>query len=232
MEGDETRRGADRRRDRERCPMQLRWIAQARALTAVLDALPNALLLVTSGNPVRIWHATSAARRVLASGGLLTLVDDRLVCASPHATKRLEMMLDRALQDAAGHSRECSLPADDEGQLLTFRVEALDWGASRDLPVDRLALVEVVALPVGVLGALCREFGLTRGEAETALRLHATGSVAGIAAQASRSVHTVRTQLKAAMAKTGTHSQAGLVALLGNRLTGHALPPVRSTPSG
>lgn len=234
MGGDGTRQRVDRRGERERRPMQLRWIAQARALAAVLDALPNALLLVTAGKPVRVWHASLAARRMLGAGGPLSLAGDRLVCATADATRRLDVILHRALRASAGHPQDCELAVDDDGGFLVFRVEALAWGASPDLPVGRLALVEVVPpRPADLLLAgLCREFGLTRGEAETALRLHATGSVAGSAAQACRSVHTVRTQLKAAMAKTGTHSQAGLVALLGNRLSGHPRQAVRSTPSG
>jgi DNA-binding CsgD family transcriptional regulator len=234
MGGDGTGAGIDRRRERERRPAQLRWIAQARGLAAALDALPNALLLVAADVPIRIWHANSAARRLLAAGGSLWLEDNRLIGATPDATRQLDTMLHRALQYTPGHRHECSLPRDHGGQLLTFWVETLDFGASCDLPVSRLALVELAPPPPAdlVLPGLCRDFGLTRGEAETALRLYATGSVAGVAAQARRSVHTVRTQLKAAMAKTSTHSQAGLVALVGNRLAGNPLPPVRSTPSG
>jgi DNA-binding CsgD family transcriptional regulator len=232
--GDGTGAILDRRHEREQRPAQLRWIAQARGLAAALDALPNALLLATGGIRVRIWHANATARRVLAAGGRLSLEGDRLIGATPEATTRLDAMLRRALQYAPGHRQECNLPADGAGPLLTFWVETLDFGASRDLPVNRLALVEVAPPPPAdlVLPRLCHDFGLTRGEAETALRLYATGSVAGVAAQARRSVHTVRTQLKAAMAKTGTHSQAGLVALVGSRLAGHPLPPLRSTPPG
>lgn len=234
MGGDGTGAGLERRREREQRPAQLRWIAQARGLAAALDALPNALLLVTADIPVRIWHANATARRVLEAGSLFSLEGERLVGCNPDATRQLDTLLRRALQHPAGQRHECSLPPDEGGQLLTFWVETLDFGGSRDLPVNRLALVEVAPPPPAdlVLPGLCRDFGLTRGEAETALRLYATGSVAGIAAQARRSVHTVRTQLKAAMAKTSTHSQAGLVALVGNRLAGHPLPPVRSTPSG
>lgn len=234
MAGDGNIAADDRRLDREQRPTQLRWIAQARGMAAALDALPTALLLVTSGTPVRIWHANAAARRMLAAGGPLALEDDRLVGTSPAATQRVDLVLYRALQYAAGHRRQCSISPDDDGPLLTFWVETLDFGGSGDLPVQRLALVEVAPPPPAdlVLPGLCRDFGLTRAEAETALRLYATGSVAGIAAQARRSVHTVRTQLKAAMAKTSTHSQAGLVALMGNRLAGQPLQPVPPTPSG
>lgn len=223
MDGSAMDRGNERRLDREKRPAQLRWIAQARGLAAALDALPNPLLLVTPGPPVRIWHANSAARCVLVPGSPLSLDNDRLVGASPAATMRLDTILHQALQRPGGHRHACELVPDGEGPLVTFWVKTLDFGMSGDLPVDRLALVEVAPAPPAdlLLPGLCREFGLTRGEAETALRLYATGSVAGIAAQARRSVHTVRTQLKAAMSKTSTHTQAGLVALVGNRLSGH-----------
>lgn len=225
---------SDRRKDREHRPAQLRWIAQARGLSAALDALPNALLLVTPGPPMRVWHANAAARRMLASGGPLALQDDRLAGATPGATRRLHAALQGALHTPAGLRHECHVALEPDGPAVTFRVETLDFRGSPDLPVQRLALLELPAPPTAdrVLPGLCREFGLTRAEAETALRLYATGSVASIAAHAQRSVHTVRTQLKAAMAKTRTHSQAGLVALIGDRLAGSPPAPPRSTPSG
>lgn len=222
MDGHDNEQRHERRNDRETRPAQLRWIAQARGLAAALDALPNPLLLVVPGPPARIWHANSAARCIMVAGSPISLDDDRLVGASPAASRRLDAILHRALQRPGGQRHECELAPDGEGPLVTFWVKTLDFGMSGDLPVDRLALVEVAPRPPAdlLLPGLCREFGLTRGEAETALRLYATGSVAGIAAQARRSVHTVRTQLKAAMSKTSTHTQAGLVALVGNRLSG------------
>jgi DNA-binding CsgD family transcriptional regulator len=45
------------------------------------------------------------------------------------------------------------------------------------------------------------------------------GSLDEFARCAGKSIHTVRSQIKAAMQKTSTHTQAGLVALVANRLT-------------
>ena len=57
-------------------------------------------------------------------------------------------------------------------------------------------------------------YGLTAREARVALHLAAGGSVADYAAQYGLSEQTVRTQLKAAFAKTGVNRQSALANLL------------------
>lgn len=233
MAGDGGAVSMERRRARERRPEQLHWIAQARALAATLDLLPNALVLLDPGPPCRAWHANLAARRLLADAGGLARTDDLPTARDDRLGARLAALLD-GCPLAGDRPRAPRPPAAASGRELTLSVRELDFGASRDLPVRRLVLVEARARgPDGAaLAALCREFGLTPKEAEAALRLHATGSVAEIAAQARRSVHTVRTQLKSAMSKTRTRSQAGLVALVGDRLAVGLPPSAPSTPAG
>jgi DNA-binding CsgD family transcriptional regulator len=60
-------------------------------------------------------------------------------------------------------------------------------------------------------GELVRTFNLTLTEAEVTLGLVAGQSTADIAVRRGTSVHTVRTHLKRALVKTGTHSRAALV---------------------
>ncbi|GAB3729731.1 hypothetical protein GCM10028862_08390 [Luteimonas pelagia] len=233
MPGDGVPTRPERRREREERPAGLRWIARARSLVAVLDLMPNALLLLEPDARCRIWHANVAAQRRLQAGYGLRVVDDRLVVDGPGLDARLQQLARACTRPGTGASLDLPVPCV-AGTPLRLRLEALDFGASADLPVQRLVLAEVLGggLDTEAVAALCRAHGLTRKEAEAALMLHATGSVAGIAAQSGRSVHTVRTQLKAAMAKTGTHSQAALVALVGARLRGGSLPPVAPTPRG
>jgi DNA-binding CsgD family transcriptional regulator len=71
-----------------------------------------------------------------------------------------------------------------------------------------------VAAPPGATRALAARFGLTLREAEVALAL-AGGATAGeIARAAGVSVHTVRNQIKSALAKTGSRRQADLVRMM------------------
>ncbi len=67
---------------------------------------------------------------------------------------------------------------------------------------------------------LAQSFGLTPAEARIALALSEGKDLKAIAHDNSVSVGTARTQLKVLMAKTGTHRQAELVALLGRMALG------------
>ena len=66
-----------------------------------------------------------------------------------------------------------------------------------------------IALPS--VADLVRAFNLTQTEAEVTLDLATGKSAADIAAARAASVHTIRTHLKRALVKTGTHTQAALV---------------------
>ena len=118
------------------------------------------------------------------------------------------------------HPQQLELSAPGHAATASLQVQVLDFGMSADLPVTQMVLLELhekAALEVG-LHRLCLTFQLTPKEAEAAIGLYAIGSVGEFARSAGKSIHTVRTQLKAAMQKTGTHSQAGLVALVANHL--------------
>ncbi|WP_345293555.1 hypothetical protein [Luteimonas vadosa] len=212
-------RPGERRQHREQRADQLRWIAQARSFGATLDRLPQALMLVVPGRPIRVWYANAAARQRFSEPGPLRLRQD-LLLVGDDATA-LHGALRRAGTAIAAHRERIDLPGADGVAGLQLHVEALDFGASADLPVSQVVLIEAHApLPDTVpLERLCREFGLTPGEAGAAVRLLATGSLEQIARDTGRSIHTVRTQIKGAMVKTGTHSQAALVGLVSRRLS-------------
>jgi DNA-binding CsgD family transcriptional regulator len=121
-----------------------------------------------------------------------------------------------------GHPRSAALTGNGGRTVATFQVQALDFGASRELPVSEVLMLELhEKAPVEHgLQRLCEEFLLTRKEAECAIGLFAMGSLDAFAGSAGKSIHTVRSQIKAAMQKTATHTQAGLVALVAARLGG------------
>lgn len=221
MADDDTpRRPVERRLRREDRADQLRWIAQARCLAATLDVLPQPIVLVLPGEPIRVWHANAAARRQLASSGVLQMRGGVLVPADASGATAITRTLRRALMLGPHHPQQLELAACGHAAAARLQVQALDFGASADLPVRQLLLLELheKAAPEIGLQRLCRTFRLTPKEAEIAIGLYAIGSLGEFARSAGKSIHTVRTQLKAAMQKTGTHSQAGLVALVAHHL--------------
>lgn len=207
----------ERRKRRERNADQLRWIAQARSLAAAFDLLPQPMILLLPGEPVRVWHANAAARHWFSSQPDLRLRDGALM-AGPAIAPQLGEAMNRARALGPGHAYQVNLPTRPEATAATLQV--LEFGASADLPVGEILMfaVHLSASFERGLHRLCHEFQLTRTEAETALGLYSMGSVDELARCNGKSVHTVRTQLKAAMQKTGTHTQARLVALVANRL--------------
>jgi DNA-binding CsgD family transcriptional regulator len=70
------------------------------------------------------------------------------------------------------------------------------------------------AAPPADAQALAARFDLTRREAEVALALVGGASADEIARAAGVSVHTVRNQIKSALAKTGSRRQADLVRMM------------------
>lgn len=77
-----------------------------------------------------------------------------------------------------------------------------------------LLLIERQSSGSGRTTGLARRLGLTRTEAEIALMLAEGLSLAEIAEARQTSIHTVRNQVKAALAKTGVRRQSDLVMLL------------------
>jgi len=206
----------ERRVRREERPEQLRWIALARSLAATLDCLDRPLLLVVPEHPMRVWHANAAAREQLAMGEILRLREGALHASGETNTAALERAV-RAVFEG-GDALRLQLRGGDA--TLALRLQRVEFGASAELPISHLLLVDVQPQPSAQrhLQRLREGFGLTPREAECALGLYATGSVDAMARCSGKSIHTVRTQLKAAMQKTATHTQAGLVALVARQL--------------
>ena len=214
------RRQVERRLRREDRPDQLQWIAQARCLAATLDLLPQPIVLVLPGDPIRVWHANAAARRQLASSSILQMRGGVLVPADATCASAITGAIQRTLMLGPHHPQQLELSThgdrsggEPSGADAGLRHERGSAGGKMVL----LELHEKAGLEVG-LQRLCLTFQLTPKEAEAAIGLYAIGSVGEFARSAGKSIHTVRTQLKAAMQKTGTHSQASLVALVAKHL--------------
>lgn len=215
--------GKERRVRHERRTDAARENARVTCLAAALDCLPHPILLVIASQPLQVWHANAAARRRFVDGGLLRIRDGLLVIEDGTCRVHLMNAIRRAFVAGPGCPQEVELAAEPGGpSRAKVHVEAVEIDADAGLPVSRVLLLEVDERTAthAALRLLCSEFGLTPKEAEIALGLHAKGSAHDTARDAGRSIHTVRAQLKSAMQKTNTHSQAGLVALVGRCLNG------------
>ncbi len=210
----------ERRLRREDRADQLRWIAQARCLAATLDLLPQPIVLVLPGEPIRVWHANAAARRQLAASSVLQMRAGVLVPIDEANATAITRTIRCALLLGPQHPQQLVLTAAGSTTTTSLQVQALDFGASPDLPVSQVLLLELHEKqpPERGLQRLRDDFKLTRKEAECAVGLYAIGSVDEFARCAGKSIHTVRSQLKTAMQKTATRTQAGLVALVANLL--------------
>jgi DNA-binding CsgD family transcriptional regulator len=168
--------------------------------------------------PLRVWHANAAAREQLALGTALRLREGWLQGCGEGNAAALERAVQSIAAGSAGVTTRLQLRA--EGATASLRLQRLEFGATADLPLATVVLVDVQpqACPQRNLQRLREGFGLTPREAECALGLYAIGSVEAMARCTGKSIHTVRTQLKAAMQKTATHTQAGLVALVARQL--------------
>jgi DNA-binding CsgD family transcriptional regulator len=206
----------ERRVRREGDPAQLRWIAQARTLAAAVDRLPSPLLLLVPGEPIRVWQANSAARHRFVDCADLC-VRDGLLGGAAGVLDSLRSAMSRTLRHGVGQSLRFELPL--AAGAASATLEMLDFGASADLPVTEVMLLEVRVAPGGRrIEHLCTTFRLTPKEAEVAVGLYSMGSVEELARCTGRSVHTIRSQLKAAMQKTGRRTQAALVAAVADCL--------------
>ncbi|CAA9318910.1 MAG: hypothetical protein AVDCRST_MAG71-1151 [uncultured Lysobacter sp.] len=215
MTEDGVQQQPERRVRREDRADALRWIAFARSLAATLDVIPQALALVVPGPQLRIWHANAAALGRLASSNILPMREGVLLPAGAANATELFRAVELALATGPRHRHRATLISPD-ARVAPVLVQALDFGASPDLPVSHLLLLEMqekISADDG-LARLSERFQMTRKEAECALGLYAIGSIDKFARCTGKSIHTVRTQLKAAMHKTDTNTQAALVALV------------------
>lgn len=194
--------------------------ARTACLAAALEHLPHRTLLLVPGVPLRVWYANAAARMPLEVP-VVQLRDDVLEVREDSARQALYHAVRQVVAAGPGHPMTLALQADERMHAaVDVRLDALDVDSEAGVPVSRLVMMQLDEVPSHdvALQRLCADYGLTHMEAETALLLHARGSTDELVRSSGKSVHTVRSQIKAAMQKTETHSQAALVALVGRCL--------------
>lgn len=183
-----------------------------------LDGAP--LLLVAADG--RVLYLAPRAESLLA-GAELRVARDRLQARDPALQARCDRLLAQTLQALQPEPLPTALAArDPELEIrragrapLRVRFAPIPTSSLWEGPVcAALHLHDAGPRAAPDLAALQRQFGLTEAEARTAIACARGLAPQAIAARDGRSVHTVRTQLKAAFRKTGVHRQTELMKLL------------------
>lgn len=188
-------------------------------LAAALDRLPTAVFLIAADG--RVLHMNHAAETLVATGSGLAIDADGIVAPLPAETAALRRLISLAAQTSAG------IGSDAGGTLAVSRS-----GGRRPLDVlvspirfedvwpllDKATALVYVSDPEALSSAvgieLHRQFGLTAAETRVAMLIGRGKTVQQIATSLHLSPHTVRTQLKAVLAKTGCMRQVELIRLL------------------
>lgn len=212
--------------------------ALARSLHALLDAYPNAAMLLDASG----WlvHANPAAEELLregdglrakCNGGAAMHARPRVYAARPADDRRLGEVIATAAASATG----LPLPASGWGQAMAARIGRPSGRpdlvvSAVPLPAGAAPWVEPgaahVALfvlrpghgtqdgPRAAASVLAALFGLTPAEGRVAALVGAGLGLPGTARRLGVSAETARTHLRRCFAKTGARSQADLAGLL------------------
>lgn len=184
---------------------------QGRNLLNVFDLLAcGALLLEASGKVDRL---NRSAEGYLGKG--LVLIHDRLRAQLRDA----DVALQRLIADAVSQgplTPEQAVVAVPRPERRPLVVHAVHLAAEGDPPWRAvLVLLDLDQPQKPSEWALRKTFGLTASEARLAIGIAGGYDIKTIAAAYNVQKETLRSQLKAVFAKTGTHRQAELMGLLG-----------------
>ena len=198
--------------------------ALAASALAALDRIPMGIVLLTSSG--LLMHANRRAHElVVATTALRFASSGRLQGASPAATVSLQRLIREAVATATGNGLSpggALRLTGPQGRRLHLIATPLPFEHS---PFGEGAAAALFCSdPDAVAGGVARRlesmFGMTPAEARLTEALAHGQSLQQYAQARSLALSTVRTQLKAATAKTGTRRQADLVRIV---LTGPAV---------
>jgi DNA-binding CsgD family transcriptional regulator len=207
--------------------LQARWSAAEEAL----DHLACGVILLDACG--KVLFLNRAAEAVVAAADGLTVREGVLVAATPDDTRALGKLVAEAAATGAGAGTSpggaIALSRPSLSAALPVLVAPLR--GQRPLPAERRAAAAVFVTDpersVMVAGRqLVELFGLTQAEARLAIALLGGKRLGQIAAERGVQLATVRNQLRAVLAKTGTGRQAELVRLLGTLPAAPALAPL------
>jgi DNA-binding CsgD family transcriptional regulator len=191
---------------------------QREASQAALGRLGLGLLLVGEGE--RIVFANPEAEWLLREGLVLAAPNGRLRANDPERQSALAEMLRRAVTLAQGGEGPAAdlltLPRPDEAPLTLLvapLIVAPAW-AGFSHPVAAVFAYDSSRHRKPALPALIALYRFTRAEGRLVEALVAGERIGDYAERNEISINTANTQLKQAFAKTGTHRQSELIAVL------------------
>jgi DNA-binding CsgD family transcriptional regulator len=197
--------------------------ARTEAALAAFEVTGSAIVLLD--RCAEVVRINGAAQRLL--GPDLQITRKRLASRDRDANAALDRALHALLwaQTASALMPPVALPRTDKRPLLAYPIRLSAVSADALSPCQALVvLVDLDARPQPPEHALRASFGLTAAEARLAMRIATGASLESIADEIGVAQDTARNQLKAIFAKTDTHRQAELVAVLARLLT-HSPPP-------
>jgi DNA-binding CsgD family transcriptional regulator len=188
-----------------------------RDLMAALDVLSDGIAVL--GRDGRLLHLNPAAESIVAAGDGLNVCSGRLRATVAHVDQQLDHAVRQALSARPSDvpTAGCvAIPRPFGQRPYVVRVVPTSAEESTGIPAATalVVIVDPEQEPVPDSETLRRLYGLTKTEAEVALRVLDGTGVVPIAEQLSISASTVRTHLKHVFHKTDTHRQAELVRLL------------------
>ena len=195
--------------------------ARSQGMLDAIETMNGAGLLLDGAG--RIVRSNARADRHLGRG--LSIAQGQLVASHRAANASLQSLIASAVQSGPAHEASgrgaIALPRPGKAPLVVRAAPVV--GSASDVFQRAKALVTIVdpsehrelAEPL-----LRQAFGLSPAEARLAIELASGCDLQDIADRRGVEIGTVRTQLKAIFAKTSTHRQAELVALLGRMTRG------------
>jgi DNA-binding CsgD family transcriptional regulator len=188
----------------------------ARDIAQAVDSVRHGIAVVRAGSAV--VHLNAAAERVLKGGDGLCIRSGHIeaTCASTDAELRRSIvtaLFEQKCGSRSGNSFVCRRPSGKR----PYVIHVLPLDSEADDPSDARALVVLVDTeqpPEPATSLLIRVYGLTRAEADIAVRVARGSGLKLISDELSLSMATVKTHLQHVFDKTDTHRQAELVRLL------------------
>lgn len=208
------------------------WFDRLRPHLARAGLIASRLLLERARETVSVLQSlglpaavTDARGRVRAANSLFEAMDrlflplafGEVAIADGKANDLLRQAIDTLAYENAGAVRSIPVPATVERppaviHVLPLRRAAFDVFSGSEIIIVATAVAAGAGVPsAGILGAL---FDLSPSEARLAADLAAGTSMSAAAASNGIALKSARTYLERIFAKTGTHRQAELVALL------------------
>ncbi|MBA1146897.1 hypothetical protein H0Z60_07460 [Ectothiorhodospiraceae bacterium WFHF3C12] len=186
------------------------------ALTSCLNYLPTAVLVVDADG--HIVYRNAAAEHLMSRSRILHVHHGRIRLAREGDDRTLHARIKAviAAKDDDRRRRLLHLTSADGRQTCTALTAPLpgEQGSAKPSGAAAMVMIWEQALSRICIDSLCEVFGLTSREAELASHIARGRTVARTAQIMAISRSTARVHLERVLAKTGTHRQTELVAVI------------------